>query len=144
MHAVYILHITVNFFDRLINSANRLISKYKGNHGDHGDSMEYQEVSLEMWGLLNNGQFVITMMMASHFMFSFLKYFNQTIVGFNSALTDNSELRERIDHLRRERAIYDKLYKKLSKEQEDLKQQISMVIEESTAAYDTRYNVGLL
>ena len=62
----------------------------------------------------------------------------KTTVGFNSALTNNSEYRDRIDHLRRERAIYDKLYRTLSKEQEDLKQKIGGVIDESTSAYDSR------
>ena len=53
-------------------------------------------------------------------------------------LTNNHDLRERIEHLRRERAIYDKLYRKLSKEQNELKCQITEMIDEATAAYDVR------
>ncbi|XP_071790536.1 coiled-coil domain-containing protein 63-like [Asterias amurensis] len=63
---------------------------------------------------------------------------DKATVGFNTMLTNNHEQRERIDHLRRERAIYDRLYRKLSKEQKDLKCQITEMIEEATGAYDTR------
>ena len=59
-------------------------------------------------------------------------------VGFNTMLMNNHDLRNRIEHLRRERAIYDKLYRALSKEQNQLKCKITEMIDEATAAYDTR------
>ncbi|XP_022101119.1 coiled-coil domain-containing protein 63-like [Acanthaster planci] len=63
---------------------------------------------------------------------------DKATVAFNTMLTKNLELRERIEHLRRERAIYDKLYRILSKEQNELKCRITEMIEEATAAYDMR------
>ncbi|KAJ8043896.1 Coiled-coil domain-containing protein 63 [Holothuria leucospilota] len=59
-------------------------------------------------------------------------------VSFNSTLTKNADLRDQIEHLRRERALYDSLYRKLMKEQDEVKREMGDVIEESTLAYDSR------
>lgn len=54
-------------------------------------------------------------------------------------MTQNSHLREEIDNLRVERHRFEDLHKKLEKELEDLKQEITSVIENSTQAYDQRF-----
>ena len=42
---------------------------------------------------------------------------DKALVKFNQALTRNKHLRENIDNLRRERVMFDGIYKKLEKEQ---------------------------
>ena len=54
-------------------------------------------------------------------------------------MTQNSHLREEIDNLRVERHRFEDLHKKLEKELEDLKKEITCVIENSTQAYDQRF-----
>ncbi|XP_071509063.1 coiled-coil domain-containing protein 63-like [Diadema antillarum] len=59
-------------------------------------------------------------------------------VTFNRALRKNGELRERIEELRRERRLYDSLYRKMCADQNDLKVEMNEIIEQSTSAYDSR------
>ncbi|XP_071849515.1 coiled-coil domain-containing protein 63-like [Apostichopus japonicus] len=63
---------------------------------------------------------------------------HKATVTFNTTLTTNAKLRDQIEHLRRERALYDCLYRKLTKEQDEVKREMCDVIEESTLAYDSR------
>jgi predicted nuclease with TOPRIM domain len=63
---------------------------------------------------------------------------NKALKSFNIILTQNGHLREEIDHLRVERNRFEDLHKKLEKEYQRLRQEISEVIENSTSAYDQR------
>ncbi|XP_077862727.1 coiled-coil domain-containing protein 63-like [Saccoglossus kowalevskii] len=63
---------------------------------------------------------------------------NQATVTFNKHLTTNAELRATIDHLRQERAVFNTLHKKLSKELNDGRQEMCKVTESATHAYDSR------
>ena len=60
------------------------------------------------------------------------------MVHFNKQLAINRDLREDIDHLRRERAVFENLYKKLAKELEQCKKQMADVIDTSTQAFEQR------
>ena len=57
---------------------------------------------------------------------------DKATVEFNKMLTSNSKLREEIDHLRSQRAVFDGLHKKLSKELNEQKRLMSEIIEQST------------
>lgn len=63
---------------------------------------------------------------------------NKAMVQFNQQLAVNSDLRNDIDHLRRERSVFDNLYKKLSKELNRSKRNTADVIEASTQAFEQR------
>nr|XP_054775642.1 coiled-coil domain-containing protein 63-like [Lytechinus pictus] len=62
----------------------------------------------------------------------------RSTVTFNKALRKNSDLRERIEELRRERRLYDALYRKMCSDQNDLKVEMNEIIQQSTSAYDSR------
>ena len=62
----------------------------------------------------------------------------QAMVKFNEALTRNRQLRELIDNLRRERLMFDSIYKKLERELNDKKTQMAQIIEVSNSAYEAR------
>lgn len=63
---------------------------------------------------------------------------DHALKSFNTILTKNAELRDEIDNLRVERNRFEDLHKKLGKELETLRKEISEVIENSTQAYDQR------
>lgn len=56
----------------------------------------------------------------------------QSMVKFNESLAQNKTLRERIDALRRERVVFDSIYKKLEKDLQD-KKKVSHPGEERTS-----------
>ena len=60
------------------------------------------------------------------------------MVQFNKQLAVNGRLREDIEHLRRERAMFENLYKKLAKELENAKTEMKDIIEASTQAFEQR------
>jgi len=63
---------------------------------------------------------------------------HKAIVKFNEALAHNKDLRDEIDNLRRERVVFDQIYKKLDKELQQKKGEMARVIEVSNIAYDAR------
>ncbi|GAQ83044.1 hypothetical protein KFL_001330270 [Klebsormidium nitens] len=62
----------------------------------------------------------------------------KALVKFNEALSQNKVLRDQIDNLRRERVVFDTLYKKMEKELHDKKREMANVIEISNIAYEAR------
>jgi exonuclease VII small subunit len=54
---------------------------------------------------------------------------------FNEAIAVNRELRQVIDSLRRERVIFDNLYKKLEKELHEKRKEMANIIEKANTAY---------
>lgn len=63
---------------------------------------------------------------------------DKALVKFNEALAHNKALRETIDGLRRERVVFDNIYRKLEKELHDKKRQMAGIIETSNQAYESR------
>lgn len=65
---------------------------------------------------------------------------DQALVKFNQALAKNKELRQDIDDLRRERVVFDNIYRKLERDLHDKKRQMANVIELSNVSYEQRDN----
>ncbi|KAK3084854.1 hypothetical protein FSP39_020235 [Pinctada imbricata] len=63
---------------------------------------------------------------------------DKSTVKFNQQLSVNFRLRQEIDHLRQERSIFDNLYKKLTKELNETKQNMNEIIMEASQAYEER------
>eukprot|EP00242_Pyramimonas_sp_CCMP2087_P016393 CAMPEP_0198197548 /NCGR_PEP_ID=MMETSP1445-20131203/1131_1 /TAXON_ID=36898 /ORGANISM="Pyramimonas sp., Strain CCMP2087" /LENGTH=540 /DNA_ID=CAMNT_0043866861 /DNA_START=245 /DNA_END=1867 /DNA_ORIENTATION=- len=63
---------------------------------------------------------------------------DKALLKFNEALSNNKVLREEIDGLRRERAIFDEIYAKLQRDLQDKKKEIANVIEISNISYEAR------
>lgn len=63
---------------------------------------------------------------------------DKSLVRFNESLATNRKLRETIDNLRRERAVFDTIYKKLEKEHHEAKRLMAEIIENSNQAYESR------
>jgi coiled-coil domain-containing protein 63/114 len=63
---------------------------------------------------------------------------DKSLIKFNEALAQNKLLREEIDNLRRERVVFDTIYRKLEKEHSDKKKQMAATIELSNVAYEQR------
>ncbi|TMW56152.1 hypothetical protein Poli38472_008800 [Pythium oligandrum] len=63
---------------------------------------------------------------------------DKSLIKFNEALAQNKILREDIDNLRRERVVFDTIYRKLEKEHNDKKKQMAATIELSNLAYEQR------
>ncbi|ETV70674.1 hypothetical protein H257_13782 [Aphanomyces astaci] len=63
---------------------------------------------------------------------------DKSLVKFNEALAQNKILREEIDNLRRERMIFDNIYRKLEKDHNERKKQMANIIELSNLSYEQR------
>ena len=57
---------------------------------------------------------------------------------FNEAIAHNKKLREQIDSLRRERVIFDSIYRKLEKELHSKRKEMAGIIEQANSAYEDR------
>jgi coiled-coil domain-containing protein 63/114 len=60
------------------------------------------------------------------------------LTKFNDILSQNRVLRARIDEYRRERVVFDGMYKKLEKELHEKKKEMAAIIEDSKSAYQAR------
>merc|ERR1711977_221678 len=63
---------------------------------------------------------------------------NAGLQKFNIAIAANKKLRDEIDTLRRERAVFDDIYKKLENELHSKKKEMANIIEQANAAYEAR------
>lgn len=63
---------------------------------------------------------------------------DKALVKFNEALAHNKQLRETIDNLRRERVVFDGIYRKLERELGEKKEKMASIIDISHAAYEAR------
>merc|ERR1711990_99021 len=63
---------------------------------------------------------------------------DKALKKYNEALAHNKRLRENIDNLRRERLVFDQIYKKLEKELAEKKKEMARIIEVSNKAYEAR------
>ncbi|XP_022344643.2 coiled-coil domain-containing protein 63-like [Crassostrea virginica] len=59
-------------------------------------------------------------------------------VKFNQQLSVNRKLRQEIDHLRQDRLVFNTLFKKLTKELDDIKKSINEIVTEASQAYEER------
>mmetsp|Transcript_4046 Transcript_4046/g.8751 ORF Transcript_4046/g.8751 Transcript_4046/m.8751 type:complete len:550 (+) Transcript_4046:72-1721(+) len=65
---------------------------------------------------------------------------DQALQKFNQAIAANRSLREQIDTLRRERMVFDDIYRKLENELQQKKKEMANIIEQANAAYEARDN----
>jgi len=63
---------------------------------------------------------------------------DKALQKFNQAIEANRGLREQIDTLRRERVVFDDIYKKLENELHSKKKEMANIIEQANAAYEAR------
>jgi len=63
---------------------------------------------------------------------------DKALQKFNEAIAHNKRLREEIDGLRRERVVFDSIYKKLELELQQKKKEMANIIEQANAAYEAR------
>lgn len=63
---------------------------------------------------------------------------DKALVKFNEALAHNKSLREQIDNLRRERVVFDGIYRKLEDELANKKNAMATILQDSDAAYRAR------
>jgi len=63
---------------------------------------------------------------------------DQYLVKFNESLAENRRLRNDIDGHRKQRVMYDLIYKKLERELHERKKQMMVIIHDSQAAYQAR------
>merc|ERR1719243_373297 len=63
---------------------------------------------------------------------------DRALQKFNEAIADNRGLRDQIDALRRERVVFDDIYRKLENELQQKKKEMANIIEQANAAYEAR------
>merc|ERR1719155_176697 len=63
---------------------------------------------------------------------------DKSLQKFNEAVAYNKEQRESIDGMRRERVVFDSIYKKLEQELQQKKKEMANIIEQANAAYEAR------
>jgi len=63
---------------------------------------------------------------------------DKALQKFNEAIAANRTLREQIDTLRRERVVFDDIYRKLENELQQKKKEMASIIEQANAAYEAR------
>nr|QFQ66863.1 axonemal protein [Haliotis discus hannai] len=63
---------------------------------------------------------------------------DKAMVKFNNQLAVNTRLREEIDHLRQDKTVFDTLFQKLNTDLEDMRKDMSVIIEEASQAYEQR------
>lgn len=63
---------------------------------------------------------------------------DKSLIKFNETLAQNKVLRTRIDEYRRERVVFDAIYKKLERDLHEKKKEMSAIIEDSKNAYQAR------
>merc|ERR1712178_176903 len=63
---------------------------------------------------------------------------DKALKTFNEAIAANRSLREQIDTLRRERVVFDEIYRKLENELQQKKKEMANIIEQANAAYEAR------
>lgn len=63
---------------------------------------------------------------------------DKSLIKFNEAIAHNKTLRDNIDDLRRERVVFENIYRKMEKELQDKKQRMAEIIEVSNQSYEQR------
>jgi hypothetical protein len=68
---------------------------------------------------------------------------DKALTKFNESLGQNKALRREIDDLRREREVFDGIYRRLERDLSERKRAMAAIIEASNAAYEARDNSQL-
>jgi coiled-coil domain-containing protein 63/114 len=63
---------------------------------------------------------------------------DKSLIKFNEAISHNKKLRDEIDDLRRERVVFENIYRKMERELQEKKQKMAEIIEVSNASYEQR------
>merc|ERR1740122_694448 len=63
---------------------------------------------------------------------------DKALQKFNDAIAANRDQREQIDTLRRERVVFDNIYRRLESELQQKKKEMANIIEQANAAYEAR------
>lgn len=63
---------------------------------------------------------------------------DKALIKFNEAIAHNKVLRDDIDDLRRERVVFENIYRKMERELQDRKQKMAEIIETSNQSYEQR------
>ncbi|CAE7374242.1 ODA1 [Symbiodinium microadriaticum] len=63
---------------------------------------------------------------------------DKSLIKFNEAIAHNKKLRDSIDDLRRERVVFENIYRKMERELQEKKQKMAEIIEVSNASYEQR------
>jgi len=63
---------------------------------------------------------------------------DKSLMKFNEAIAHNKTLRDNIDDLRRERVVFENIYRKMERELQEKKQKMAEIIEVSNQAYEQR------
>jgi coiled-coil domain-containing protein 63/114 len=63
---------------------------------------------------------------------------DKALIKFNEAIAHNKVLRDDIDDLRRERVVFENIYRKMERELQDRKQKMAEIIESSNQSYEQR------
>lgn len=63
---------------------------------------------------------------------------DKALMKFNDAISGNKTLRDQIDDLRRERVVFENIYRKMERELQDRKRQMAEIIEISNQMYEQR------
>lgn len=65
---------------------------------------------------------------------------DKSLIKFNEAIAHNKNLREKIDDLRRERVVFENIYRKIERDLQEKKRGMAEIIEVSNQAYENRDN----
>lgn len=63
---------------------------------------------------------------------------DKALINFNEALAHNKTLRDEIDSLRRERVVFDSIYKKMERELSEKKREMANIIEVANIGFEAR------
>jgi len=63
---------------------------------------------------------------------------DKSLIKFNEAITHNKILRDQIDELRRERVVFENVYRKMERDLQERKKKMAEIIEVSNQAYEQR------
>jgi hypothetical protein len=63
---------------------------------------------------------------------------DKSLIKFNEAISHNKSLRDKIDDLRRERVVFENIYRKMERELQDRKKHMAEIIEVSNQSYEQR------
>jgi tetratricopeptide (TPR) repeat protein len=65
---------------------------------------------------------------------------DKSLIKFNEAIAHNKNLRDKIDDLRRERVVFENIYRKIERDLQEKKRAMAEIIEVSNQAYENRDN----
>jgi len=63
---------------------------------------------------------------------------DKSLIKFNEAISHNKSLRDKIDDLRRERVVFENIYRKMERELQERKKHMAEIIEVSNQSYEQR------